>query len=209
MTKDFRNEENTISIGGHYFEASMEDNSYLNIQINLREKDLITEEIIKQIGLELKDFVSTICKFGWGEMFKETLSEDKEETTLPTDNTSNENVENPKDNEENIEGEVDNKEENQPVEDEENIDTPSTEKIPEESKEPVEDEIEDIEIPSNNDKVDLEQPEEETVDTPIEIPNEKESVEDDKGENDNSEISKEDGVVEEIVENPEVTNSYK
>ena len=118
MTKDFRNEENTISIGGHYFEASMEDNSYLNIQINLREKDLITEEIIKQIGLELKDFVSTICKFGWGEMFKETLSEDKEETTLPTDNTSNENVENPKDNEENIEGEVDNKEENQPVEDE-------------------------------------------------------------------------------------------
>ena len=143
MTKDFRNEENTISIGGHYFEASMEDNSYLNIQINLREKDLITEEIIKQIGLELKDFVSTICKFGWGEMFKETLSEDE---TIPSTETPKENeVLPPEEDKEPVEDEVITKPEDGEGEDdveEPVIDVPLEDEEPDQSENTSDEEME-------------------------------------------------------------------
>lgn len=71
MSKDYYDSENNTSIGGFYFEASMNEATQLNIQVNIREKELLTDEILSEINNELKDFVNTISVYGWEKVFSD------------------------------------------------------------------------------------------------------------------------------------------
>lgn len=63
----FDNETNT-SIGGYYFEASMDNLKFFNTQINIENPELLTETIKNDIKENLKTFIESIQEYGWGEL---------------------------------------------------------------------------------------------------------------------------------------------
>ena len=87
ISEDFFNEEKTKSIGGCYFEATMDDLSYCNMQINIRELDCLTEEIKEKIKENFNDFIDSIFKYGWNELLEINK---KNESTEKIENSNEE-----------------------------------------------------------------------------------------------------------------------
>lgn len=70
MSDNYFNNEKNVSIGGYYFEASMDNLNFFNTQINIENPDLLTNEIKKDIQDNFKIFMESINEYGWNELIK-------------------------------------------------------------------------------------------------------------------------------------------
>ena len=70
VSQDFLDENKTKSVGGCYFEATMDDLSYCNMQINIRELDCLTKEIKEKIKENFNDFIDSISVYGWKDLLE-------------------------------------------------------------------------------------------------------------------------------------------
>ena len=90
ISQDFLDENKTKSVGGCYFEATMDDLSYCNMQINIRELDCLTKEIKEKIKENFNDFIDSINEYGWKELLEKN-SNTNLNNNINLDNYTNDN----------------------------------------------------------------------------------------------------------------------
>lgn len=87
VSQDFLDENKTKSVGGCYFEASMDDLSYCNMQINIRDSESLTDEIKKQIKENFNDFIDSISGYGWKDLLEKNNKTNLDNDTNLDNNT--------------------------------------------------------------------------------------------------------------------------